>query len=594
MKKILFLIITISGFICSIQSQHLFTINYNGLSSENVMQISAQLANTEVSTLSLKRNNENREVYPVAFSSVNDAKIIILNEKTGAHVVIIPTVETVNYPSLQLAPFFIEELRQSVLGEANRYVVMETDLNFSVKNAAAVSVTRGDVFIPRYFYGERGNIQEAFPKDREIIYIFKEKPTLISAFPNDIEHQRRTAQLEEEMSYYKYMYKLPDGVLCTYDEYHNPNNDENNVTITTRGKLQFILGGSNLTEDQTTATEYAFTIWGEELAGTVPVDIQVTTRNMGSGYLGSSWQQQHFLDPATSTFYHSALWNQIKGQDMTNLRDIRLEMNSNASTWYYGTDGIVPSSRYDWVTVMLHEVCHGLGFSSICRVVTDEYGNVIRDDPNNGRYVYMNSSGGGQYTNHPGIFDRQLYQGATGNTRFTDLDPAGRFALMESNNMYAGAPGSNLLAAHGGMRVKMFAPTTYMPGSSVSHWDESESFTTFMKYSIANGRARHSISTRELGIFLDMGWKQNLGIAETQRSAVSLQVAPNPASQIVELRIADYELRTGNIEFYNVFGQLVKSVLFSGQPSQRIDISDLNAGVYILKTGNETAKLVVR
>jgi hypothetical protein len=40
-----------------------------------------------------------------------------------------------------------------------------------------------------------------------------------------------------------------------------------------------------------------------------------------------------------------------------------------------------------------------------------------------------------------------------------------------SSNLYAGAPGSNLLAANDGIRVKIYAPTTYNSGSSNSHWD---------------------------------------------------------------------------------------------------------------------------
>lgn len=580
MKKISFFIIAIIALTLSatlLHAQHLFSVNYNDISKENVTQLKAQMINLDIADLSLTKNNENKEVYPVALSSVKNTKIIILNEQTGGHVTITPVKEYLT--EFQLAPFFIEELKQAVLGNANRYLVMEVDLNFLVKNVVAVSAAKRDVFIPQYFYGRKENVKEALPKDRQIIHIFKLKPRLIPA-SNDPENLRHLAQLEEAMSYYRYMFKLPDGTLCTYDEHYNPGDGENENIIS--GRLQFILSG-NLNAEQTTATEHALTLWGSQLAGTIPVDINITSVDMGPGYLGAAWPQQHFLDPATNTYYHSPLWNQLVGYDATNLRDIRLEMNSHSTTFYYGTDGNGPHSRWDWVTIMLHEVCHGLGFAPLCR--------------EDGRYVYSHANGNAYYTDYPGIFDRQLYEGVTGNTRLTDLSVAGRQALIRSNNLYAGAPGSNLLTSNGGTRVKMHAPIIYQSGSSVSHWDSSVTFPTFMKFSIFNGWALHTFNTRKIGILLDMGWRQNLGITETQRIR-SLQIIPNPASHTVELRVTNYELRVDKIEFYNIFGQLVKNVPFTGQAmkdeaSQKIDISDLSAGVYMVKVGTEVVKLVV-
>jgi len=711
-----------------LQAQHLFSVNYNNLSNENVMFLNSQIVSFEISALT--KNNENKEAYSVAFSSVTNTIIIILNEQTGAHVVITPEEESLT--EFQLVPFFIEELKQATLGEANRYLVIETNLDFSIQSIASVSAAKRTIFIPQYFYGEKENIKEALPKDRQIIHIFKEKPRLIPIW-DDQETLCQIAQLEETMSYYKYMFKLPDGVLATYDEHFNPDNEKNGSRV--GENLEFALSG-NLNAQQTTATEYALALWGAQLAGTIPVDINITTVQMGGGVLGSSYQQQHFLDPVTNTYYHSSLWNQIKGYDATNLRDIRLEMNSNSSIFYLGTNGN-PGNRIDWVTVMLHEVCHGLGFSAL---TTED-----------GRYAYTNASGNGYYTNYPGIFDRQLYQGDTGNTALTTLDENNRYALLRSNNLYANAPASNLLAANGSTRVKMFAPTTYMRGSSVSHWDESVTFPTFMKYAIPYGLATHTFSSREIGIFLDMGWTQpmfdpnaswvtfhanggvgnmskqqflpgqaqvlrtnaftrtghiftnwntvangsgtayennqsiiisndmnlhvqwqantytltlnpnggtvspttkqvtygasvgtlptpiragyvfqgwrigsatitettiwnyaqnmtatanwtTVGIVETLR-ATSLQIVPNPASYSIELRITNYtpdQIQEGidQIDFYNIFGQLVKSVPFAGQTTmdgmlQKVDVSDLNAGIYMVKLGGKTVKLIV-
>ena len=41
--------------------------------------------------------------------------------------------------------------------------------------------------------------------------------------------------------------------------------------------------------------------------------------------------------------------------------DITLSVNSSIN-WYLGTDGNTPVTKYDLITVAIHEICHGLGF----------------------------------------------------------------------------------------------------------------------------------------------------------------------------------------------------------------------------------------
>jgi len=717
MKKISFFIIAIIALTLSatlLHAQHLFSVNYNDISKENVTQLKAQMINLDIADLSLTKNNENKEVYPVALSSVKNTKIIILNEQTGGHVTITPVKEYLT--EFQLAPFFIEELRQAVLGDASRYLVVETTSDFSVKNVASVSIAKEGVYIPQYFYGKKENTKEALPKDRQIINIFKQKPHVTSDFSNNVD----IAQLEETMSYYVYMFKLPDGTLCTYDEHFNPDKEKNYRNV---GEyLEFALSGI-MNETQYFATEYALELWSEQLAGTVPVDISVDFLPLGDGILGMTYFPTCFFNTETTTWYPAALWNQMVGYNASGIEDIKIIMNSNYR-FYFGLDGNT-NGRTDWVTVMIHEATHGLGFGSQCH--TD------------GNYFYGE---------HPVIYDRMLYQGLTGPC-LTELTESERAALIISNNLYAGCPGSNLLTAHNGVRVKMYAPTTYRPGSTAHHWDSNVSFSTFMKY--AYERPLHTFNTRKIGLFLDLGWTlpvvdpnavwvtfhtnsgfgnmlpqqflpdvaqklkinpftkrghiftgwntlpDGTGISYTDRELITIsndidlyaqweaitytltfypsggtvtpiskqvihdapigeipipvreghkfeewrigiipineetiwthvvnrtavarwtpavgiddnagienfrpiQIIPNPANHTIELRITNYELRIDHIEFYNIFGQLVKSVPFTGKAgkegvSQMINISDLSAGMYVVKAGEKAVKLMVK
>jgi len=719
MKKI-FLLIVFAFSAIFLQAQHLFSISYNDLLIENVTQLTDQIRSLEISPLSLTKNNDHKEVYSIAFSSEQNARIVLLNEQTGNHVVINAVGALCVTPppaEFQLRPFFIEELKQAVLGEANEYLIMETDLDFSIRNIASVSAaTKGGAYIPRYFYGKKENVKEALPKDRQVIEIYKQKPRIISDLPDTPEHQRHIAQLEENSSYYVYIYKLPDGTLVTYNEHSNPNNDK---TLSSVGNfLQFNLTGA-LNETQHFVTEYSLELLGEKLAGTVPVNISVDFYSMGEGVIGSSRFPDCYFNPETQTWYPSALWNQMVGYPAHLGRDITLSMNSDFS-FYYGLDGA--GSKIDYVTIMLHEAVHGLGFGSMCST--------------NGSYFY------GTY---PNIYDRMLFQGLNGPC-MTELTQPERAALIISNNLYAGPPGSNLLAANNGVRVKMFAPTTYRPGSTAHHWDSNVSFPTFMKY--AYDYPLHTFNNRKIGILLDLGWTlpeinpnavwinfnanggtgnmtpqpflpllaQNLkinaftragytfknwntlpdgtGTAYTDREIISisnngtlyaqwkpneyvlrffpfggtvnpaskqvrygepigelpipvregyrfdewkmginaideetiwnymenliasarwtlitgivetvpypsLQIAPNPASHTVKLQMTNDKLRIDQIVFYNIFGQLVKSVPFSGETSevgisQNINISDLKAGIYMIRVGNDVIKLVIK
>ena len=477
--RITFTVLCILFSAFSLNAQQLFSVSQNTLSQENVTQLRNQIIQTNISTLSLTRNNENKNVYRISLTSNQDKKIIILNEQTGNHVVITPAVETWHAASLptefQLAPFFIEELKRGVLGNASQYLVMETTADFSVRNINAVAVSNDDIFIPRYFYGKKEAVKEAFPDERQIVSIYKQKPQLISAFPNDFEHQQYIAQMEENMSYYLYIYQLPDGTLCTFDEHFSPKQGET-LSSTVADFLEFNLTGT-MTPAHKLATEYALELWSEQLAGTVPVDIMVQTFSLGQGVLGMSYFPPKVLDPVTQIWYPSALWKQLVGYVYFEEKDISIVMNSDYK-FYLGLDG--NTSGMDFVTIMIHEVTHGLGFGSIC------------------------SPEGVFPAGKPGIYDCQLYQGLNGPC-FAELTISERAALLISENLYSGAPSSNLLTANNGIRVKMYAPKRYSGGSTAHHWDSNVGFINFMEY--AYTYPLHTFNNRKIGIMKDLGYE---------------------------------------------------------------------------------------
>jgi len=149
------------------------------------------------------------------------------------------------------------------------------------------------------------------------------------------------------------------------------------------------------------------------------------------------------------------------------------------------------------------------------------------------------------------------------------------------------SPSGDVSVNHGSNRTFAIIPDTDYEILDVLVDDESVGNGN--TYTFSNITAAHTIHA----VF-----KEIVGIVETGH-APSLQIVPNPANHTIELRITNYELGINQIEFYNIFGQLVKSVPFTGQSSkegvatQSINISDLCAGVYMVKAGGKTVKLIV-
>ena len=505
---IVILIIAANVKLFDIHSQQLFSIEQNKISLENIKDIESKIVFSEINSLPLTKNFRDKEVYQFSFSAKDNSKIIVLNQQNANNVVITPTEDM--FESFHFSPFFIEELKQSVLGETNRYLILEVSSDFSVKNVASISASNKDVSLPRYFYGNLENVKEAFPKDRQIIAIFKEKPILLPAFHDDPHNLSFIEKLQKERSYYVYMYKLPDGTITIYDEHFNIEKQQSGTRAGTH--LQFNLTG-NLNSDQTTATLHALGLWSEQIAGTIPVDIRIDFISMDAGIMGESYRTPHYL--IDGTYFPSTLANQLLEYNFAPTQyDIRLEMNSNFN-FYHGITENPSDNQKDWITVLLHEITHNLGFNSL--LYWDKGG------VHSGAYVYTDVNGMFYLTDFPGIFDRQLFQGTNG-LPLTELNQIQRADLMVSNNLFSGANNSYLLEANNGTRVKMFAPTTYLSGASISHWDNSVSFPTFMKHDIEYGFKLHNIGTREIGILMDMGWLQ----------PITFDPVRNPRAQIVE------------------------------------------------------------
>lgn len=136
--------------------------------------------------------------------------------------------------------------------------------------------------------------------------------------------------------------------------------------------------------------KFAADIWGAVLQSGVPITVSASFAKLScdanSGVLGSAGTTSiySFAAPApagalANTWYHSALFDSLAGQDAGNgAADIRARFNGalgstgclEGSKWYFGLDGKQPAGSIDFLNVVLHEMAHGLGFSGFGNLTT--------------------------------------------------------------------------------------------------------------------------------------------------------------------------------------------------------------------------------
>jgi hypothetical protein len=263
--------------------------------------------------------------------------------------------------------------------------------------------------------------------------------------------------------------------------------------------------GTTVGEQRLILFQFAASIWGAFLDSNVTIDVRSQfnpqTCSSSGAVLGSAGSVNLVRDfpnaQFTSTWYHTALANKLANADqITANPDINATFNSSIDTgcltagsrWYYGLDNATPSLRINLLVTLLHEMGHGLGFST----------------PTSGSSGNFNGG-------FPGVWDHFLFDNNTG--LFWDaMTPAQRQASAlgngslrwdGANTKFASLP--YLTAGNDAAgRVRLYTPTTFQSGSSVSHFDTVASPNLLMEPNINAGLPINLDLTRQ--VMRDIGW----------------------------------------------------------------------------------------
>lgn len=246
------------------------------------------------------------------------------------------------------------------------------------------------------------------------------------------------------------------------------------------------------TEEARQAFEHATSIWESLLTSPVQIRVAAVWTNLPGGTLGSAgpafWAANFTGAPKRNIYYAGPLAEKLAGANLngTEEYDIVAQFNSTAD-WYFETSGIPDPGEFDFITVVLHELGHGLGFTSTFEVEDDI-----------GRY--------GRYTDNgiPFVYDLFLANGTSQNLYETFESPSSQLAThLSGNSLFFKSPFDADMA-------QVFAPGVFSEGSSISHLDPTVfpqgSPNSLMRPFVSPNEVNHNPGSVMQKIFSDMGW----------------------------------------------------------------------------------------
>ena len=372
-----------------------------------------------------------------------------------------------------------------------------------------------------------------------------------------------------------------------------PRDSEHLLKSAQSNQISFEVEYIDFPEDAKQAFEYALSIWENLLTSTVPVKIKATWKKFDNGALALGRPSTFHLNfngaQFSEVYYPVALAEKLSGTNMnSNEADIMCSFNSNYS-WYFGTDGNTPTSKYDFVSSVLHEIVHGLGFSGFLK--------------NNGQNGYFGNS-----NNMPSIYDHYLFnnqnqQLADHSIFHSPSTELHKQLTSEAVKFYSPDNSESYENTHDWV----YAPSSWSAGASIYHL---EAGSGLMDAYMHKGEALHAPEESTLEILSEMGWNSIVfdfeELKDIEEPVAEIPVEVDFLSDIAvdgsKMKITfskDYFITTGTVEMqYNASSNNFKGELpldfFQGNLQYYFTLETDEGKIYKLPSTAPARKFVLR
>lgn len=334
---------------------------------------------------------------------------------------------------------------------------------------------------------------------------------------------------------------LPEGESATFVVNYNPSSCETPTTTWPTAAQ--------------TAFSYAADLWAMRLEASITVEIDacwrpLDPRVLGNARAGGLWR--NFANaPNLGTWYPEPLANQYAGTNLEpDTADVLANFNSNFTNWYFGTDGNPPSTDFDFVTVVMHEIGHGLGFSGFVSVEVNGIGQYGFGTGFPAAYdLYTEDSAGQALIDNPSLYPNPS----------TTLGNA-----LTSGSIFFDSPA--VTAANGGLPAPLYSPSPWEGGSSYSHFSDVFDGTenAMMTHSLSRGEVAHDPGPVGIALLDDIGWT----ISNMAAPAATTLLSP---SGVTVDTTPEYQWEAvSNSSYYQIFvndntGNIIKLWLTAAQ-----------------------------
>jgi len=314
--------------------------------------------------------------------------------------------------------------------------------------------------------------------------------------------------------------------------------NDNTVVVPVGGNTGVTIG-----EQRLQVFKFAAKIWGSIVNSEIEIRVEANfdplTCTSATAVLGAAGTAAVFRDftrvPVRNTWYPVALANSIARKDLSSLPDVRATFNSsldnnnnclNNTNWYYGLDANKPAFSVDLLSVVMHEIGHGLGFQTFYNTTTGEKFSGLND-------VFMLN-----LEDHSlGLLWSQLTDSQRLNS---STDTADLHWIGSSVNSEISAFTSGVNQGH----IRQYAPDSLIAGSSVSHFDSALFPDELMEPSINSTLEGPGLAVQ---LMQDIGW----GVFQSFTpviGAISDQSISGVSSQL-EFAVRDVDTDSSRLSF---------------------------------------------